>query len=855
MSKTKNNIRIPNPTEGVIRTAQLDDSIAPENSVQLAVNLDFDRIGAMKTRMGVEQFANNLTGKIKNFGGLNNFTIPDGYENLTRIEVTDEFTSDEADYIAVERYSNEYAIAVWEGVDGDGFAQIFKIDTATGRKSYGGPVLEFDTSDAEYMSLKKIDSTHFLCVYSGAALAGKAVVLAVNPANLNISLANVAFTFDVNDAKHISVSQINSNHFVVFYASTGSVGKAITLEINLSTWAISAPSSSLTFDAIQANHNSCESVGDGVHFINFWASGSTGKTQVFSINPSTWSITANASPLTFDNINGHNGCSSLGDGERFINFWTGDGQDGFARVFKVNLSTFAVSVEGELLEFDTNSALYNRSISLGDGKHFVNSWRDNRGTGYIQSFEVNQLTYNIYKQQLPIYLGDNNGHSGLVLLTPYKLVSFWASANVGVCNVFNLEGAPVYNNILFAQQENGDVYAKIGANWVLKRKNLSITKKARFDQFLNYLWMVNGNGFEGEEIATSNGDTFGRDLVPTAFPGGDFIQAGFEGRVWVADASLDIIYYTDIVQFTPPATYSLSFNPNINFLRNFSSQDGQKMTALIDVPRALLVFKEDSIFRIYGASSVDAYPAYNVGTYSQESIVKTKDSIYFHHSSGFYKFDYGGQPIEISRRIIDFVKAIPRSSYENITGIWDGFDSVKWYVGSVTVDGVTYSNCVVRYSISTQVWTIYDYKNNEITALIRFDDGTNIHQIAGTNTGVVAKLDSGKTDLTKPIYYEMIDRQRSWGETEANVQSITSMFISSENGGGAQLQYQIQKDMPNEWRDIGKLDENEVTLLPNIDTEDFNEIRFRLKGYTTGEPIVFKSIGILSLIDKGLNQN
>ena len=59
----------------------------------------------------------------------------------------------------------------------------------------------------------------------------------------------------------------------------------------------------------------------------------------------------------------------------------------------------------------------------------------------------------------------------------------------------------------------------------------------------------------------------------------------------------------------------------------------------------------------------------------------------------------------------------------------------------------------MRYTLSTQIWTIYDFADTNITALIRYDDGTTIEQIAGTSTGLVGKLDSGKTDFGNAIIF------------------------------------------------------------------------------------------------------
>jgi len=401
-----------------------------------------------------------------------------------------------------------------------------------------------------------------------------------------------------------------------------------------------------------------------------------------------------------------------------------------------------------------------------------------------------------------------------------------------------------------------------GATWTTRRTLSTGANKARFDQYLNQIWMVNGNNsIGGDPVQISSGGNF--SAPTTAFPGltnalpeGDFIQAGFNGRVWTADASEDVVYFTDIVQFTPPSTYDLSFDPTRNFIKTFSSQDGESITGLKRTPRALLVFKQNHIYRIYGAYSSDPYPAYNVGTYSQESIVQTKDGLYFHHSSGFYKFTYDGQPTEISRRVIDFVRAIPRSNYEDVVGVWDGFDCVKWSVGAVTVEGVTYQNCMMRYTISTQVWTIYDYVGNNISALVLYDDGTNQTQVAGTTTGIVAALDSGTTDLGEPIYFEMIDRWRSFLELYSKTKVLSGMMVSSDNGAGTNVFYQVNKDSPNVWQPAGTLDDSYASLFPNFKTEnDFNRFRYRLSGNTIGEPIVFHGTEFMSLSDEGFDKN
>jgi len=391
--------------------------------------------------------------------------------------------------------------------------------------------------------------------------------------------------------------------------------------------------------------------------------------------------------------------------------------------------------------------------------------------------------------------------------------------------------------------------------WAPVRTGLTGTEKARFSQYLNRVWMVNGNA--GDVPKTSNGGTFDTTDVPATLPKGDFIQAGYDARVWIADAAKDILYYTDQVVSLDGTTYvsPLTFTLTENFITKFSSQDGESITGLFRVPKALLLFKQNHIYRVYSPENMDAYPAYNVGTYSHESIVQGKDGLYFHHPSGFYKFNYDSQPTEISLRVRDFIRAIPRANYENIVGIYDGLDCIKWSVGAVTVEGVAYSNCQMRYSISTQVWTIYDFDTTAITALISYDNGTTIEQVAGTSTGLVGKLDSGTTDFGSPIYYELIDRWRGFTDMSSSSKSISGLAVMTENGAGMEVQYQTEKAPTNAWEYIDSVKDEYVALFPNASTKDFNEIRLRYSGRTKGTPIILTGVELLSLQVKGLEQN
>lgn len=848
------NIKIPYPIEGVIRTAQLDDTIAPSNSVQLAVNMNFDRVGAIQTRPGVTEYADDLPDAIANYGTLRNSIVPPGYTNLYQLGTIAELSGTDFSNPTVVKVSDTKIAVFWTGESSVGVCRNFEIDQTTGDIVPIGSEVTFEASSNGGNKAILVSSSLVLNVWTGPGNDGFARAFDVS--GNTIVPKSSALEFDTSSGSNFTLAQIDSTHFICFYTGPSDDGIATVFAVDLGTGAVTEPGSPLTFASGSNSGNSCVAIGNGTHFLNFWQ-GATALAQVFSVNTGTWAVTAVGSSLNWDPLASRNNALSTGDGEHFVNAYAGTPGFG-AQAFNVDPGTFAVTEVGTPVVIDAGGGNDIFAVNLDD-THFVAFYSENVGQGYAQMFEMDDATFDmsLIGDRLSGYDFANGGYTSAVNLSSNEVIVVWGNvdAEEGQAVMFQSFGDVVSGRWLYAG--HGDEVSNWnGSTWTTRRSGLAQVSKPRFSQYLNYIWMVNGNEqIGGDPVATSDGGNFGTDLVPDDFPRGDFIHAGFEGRVWIANKTLGIIYYTDIVQFIPPVTYLLTYNPTVNFISTISPQTGQQITALYRVPRALLVFTEDTITRIYGASSIDAYPAYNVGTYSQESIIETKTGIFFHHSSGFYQFDYGSQPVEISRRIIDFVQAIDRDYYENITGVYDGFDNVEWSVGQVVVEGVVFTNCVLRYTISTQVWTIYDYVGNDITAMIFYDDGEEINHLMGTEDGKTGAMDTGTTDFGQPFYYEFIDRWRSFTEMYYQVKSISGLSIYSENAAGANVMYQIQKSGPNAWESIGTVDQNSNSMFPNSETADFNVMRLRVAGNTRGVPIVFHGIEITEMAIKGQDQN
>jgi len=856
--------KIPYPTEGIVRTSSVDDTVAPDGSVQSAVNVNFDQIGAIKTRLGLTEYAPTLPQEIKNFGTLSNSYITDGYENIVETGAESVFGNLEVENVVVTKINDTKVVVFWNGVDNDGFAQNFLIDEDTGVMTPLGTPLEFDIDRASSISVVKMADGFDSVIAAWTGSNNDGFVQSFFVWEDNVTARNSPLEFDTSGASDITLAKISDTHAICFYEDNSSNGIATVFNLSASG-AITEPGSSLTFDSTGNNEfNSCVAIGDGTRFMNSWSNSSGGRSQVFSVNTSTWAITALSSPLVYDTgafAGRYANLIATGDGEHFVNISTLSAPSSgyWAQAYNVNLTSYAVTKVGTAVRFaDAGNDL--KAVGMGDGEHFAVFYSRNLSQGFANLLRMNPTNYNmsVVGDTLDDYDFGRTGYLGAAAMSPFKVAVFWGSdtpSEIGKYAMFSTVGNIVGGNSLYAGHGT-DVSNWDGSSWVVRRSGLAEVSKPRFTQYLSYIWMVNGNkSLGGNPVQTSRGGAFGTELVPDNFPAGDFIQGGFEGRVWVADSLNDVIYFTDIVQFTPPNTYTLTYDPKVNFIKNFSPQDGQTITGFITTPRALLLFKQNSIYRIYGSFNVDAYPAYNVGTYSEESIVQTKKGLFFHHSSGFYKFNYGGEPVEISRTINDFVQAIPRAYYKKVAGVFDGSDAILWSVGPLTVEGVSYSNAVMRYTISTQVWTVYNYEGNNIRALVKYDDGTNLNIIMGTNEGKINKMDSGFNDLGELISFEMIDRWRSYSPMYADEEKMVGFNVYNENAAGTLLQYQNKKQNSNKWSTIGSVTEKSNSLFSGFDTEIDNVSRLRLAGTTKGDPIVIHGIEVLRVDIEGYNLN
>lgn len=383
------------------------------------------------------------------------------------------------------------------------------------------------------------------------------------------------------------------------------------------------------------------------------------------------------------------------------------------------------------------------------------------------------------------------------------------------------------------------LYPFTGSAWQTAiRTGLVAGSKMRYTTFVDYTFMVNGSGSNGDDIKSYNGSIGTTNCA--SLPKGDDIE-NYRSRLWVLDSSTDKVYYSDVVNTDNTITGGAEFI-------QISPQDGDKAVALKRSPNALLVFKQNHIYRIQNINTVDPDPKIYRGTYSKDSIIESKIGIHFHHSSGFYTYNDGGQPTELSKPIYDFVKAIPRANYENVTG-WADDDHLNWSVGDLTVGGIAFTNVVFNYTISTELWTIYSM-GSEIKSACAYDNGTDQFLLVGDDDGNVLKWGVGDTDNGTAIFYDLQTHWLYLPQNKSSITALSELATLHENAQGSNVQWQFNNASSFEWKGGGTIKKDLVDTFP-INAKNIIRIRLRLHGQSKGTGFLFRGWELLNAVVNG----
>ena len=276
---------------------------------------------------------------------------------------------------------------------------------------------------------------------------------------------------------------------------------------------------------------------------------------------------------------------------------------------------------------------------------------------------------------------------------------------------------------------NGSIYYWNGAIWQVGHAGDNASASVEFETFLDEVVRVNG---VDSPLASADGITWGNStaLATSSMPHGKYVKVYKDQMVTAGvSTSPDTLYISSV-----PSSGRISWTVDDREIV-VNPEDGQNITGFGEVGGLLIVFKDRAMYR-WNNRSTEPDTVVEIGCNSQKSIVNCGSALAFFNEKGFW-LTSGEQPVKISRKIQKWIDG--RTSTFKVA-CYGNEDYLYGSLGSCTVDGVSYTNIVVRYSMLSKEWVIYKYPY-EVRAFTRFIDSTD-KVVAGTSLSKVEWIEN-----------------------------------------------------------------------------------------------------------------
>jgi hypothetical protein len=406
----------------------------------------------------------------------------------------------------------------------------------------------------------------------------------------------------------------------------------------------------------------------------------------------------------------------------------------------------------------------------------------------------------------------------------------------------SVTGMHSYNDVSGATQYlfafiNGAIKYYNGSSWADAQSVTPAGAQMEFRVFLDQLFLCGANS-SNQYLTTANidGVTYSGTRNVTNAPNARYIEV-FRDRVYLADVSVGGVRYPDRFYYSSlPDTNGTAITwTSTNFERVYTN-NGEPIKGLHTnkTLRQLLIFKENSLHAWDTTSLQDVG---NVGTSAHRSIKSVNYITFFFNEDGIYAYT-GSEPQLISRPIQKWIKGIDQTKLGDVFAEVDSKQYYKLYVGTITVDGVAYSNCEIRYSIPDNTFTIYSYADTFTSyAQHRISGKTRIY--AGTNDGEVHKLgakdDTDYSDNTTPISSQFMF------ETDLGLPSerkkVDSALIYTTNPQNLTGRVRVKN---KDWSSYFAINEQEQEVFVN--PEDGRILQWHFAASQSVAPFIFEGM-------------
>ena len=329
-----------------------------------------------------------------NDGFVRAFDIDRGTGVITGLSSAFEYDNADSKFEKLNGIDATNAVVTYQGVAADGFIQLLTINAGTGAVTANGSKLEFDTTDASFIASELVDSTHLLVVWSGVAGDGFAQVFTLDTALGVVAGVGTPFEFNITDATFNSLSKISATKWVVFYTGPTADGNAIVLDVSAVTFAVTAAGANFNYKNGTFTNNASDylyTTGGTAVVVASYFDGTNSRIRTFNVDTTTWAITARGAEYTYGNsatLNANRYIKRIDD-THFLSLQAESSTLSNFEALAVDSGSGDITSISEVVVGATNDAIQTTELhDLGSGLWLGNWWSDVDDGALLQLFTV-----------------------------------------------------------------------------------------------------------------------------------------------------------------------------------------------------------------------------------------------------------------------------------------------------------------------------------------------------------------------------------------------------------------------------------------------------------------------------------
>lgn len=462
----------------------------------------------------------------------------------------------------------------------------------------------------------------------------------------------------------------------------------------------------------------------------------------------------------------------------------------------------------------------------------------------------------------PLLAPDNSTYSQNGVVTSYKLgaamkdlgyqrVGNVAQSGKSITGLFDYSQTPTIQKTLITMNDSGDADTQLFYNNAGTWTEIGAAETAwsgfedatvEMEMMLNYCFFVGtGDGATSSFLPVGSlvNTTFSTSTNVTDMPPSKYIKR-YRDRLYVANSEISFIRYNYRTYFSSvPSGVGLgtiTWDQTTGFF-DVDYAAGHEITGLGQNWDLLIIFTKRNAF-YYNQN--EKKHLWAVGCDNHRTIKNQGTYMLWANRDGVWLSQNAGEPQNIAGNVIDFIRNGNATTF--FAEIVD--EEYNLYVGTVTVNGVTYTNTLLTFNIPTASWRSRELAHN-LTIMAKIDSSGDDRLYMGDTSGNVWNK-SKYTDATtihsdgdiagvagSNIHGSFETRMDPMDDPRA-LKKIKAVTVYAEKGQNAHIQMKTVDNNTRgvmKYKPLGTLNKY-INHFEGLD-ENFNLLQFQVVEYST----------------------